>query len=87
MFLTHHRVESATPPSVLLAKPAVSAALRMLFFVLLPQQGQGYAFMPQLSLHIGPIGLWPALWPFRAHRGKQPLLQPGLIHSVRQRPG
>ena len=87
VFLTHHRVDCAPPPFVLLTKPAVLAPLWMLFFVLLPEQGQGYAFMPQLPLYFDPVGLRPALLLFGAYRGKQPLLQSSLIESVRQRPG
>ena len=56
--LAHDEIDAPSPDTITLAEPTVLKPVGVRGFVLVPQQRQGDAFAPQLSVHLCQIGQW-----------------------------
>jgi len=86
VLLTHDRIDLFSPLTVPMAKLAVLVALGMQLFVLLPQQHEGDAFLPQLLVNVGPIWQGAFMDWYSGKLGIQQVLQLVVIDVLRQGP-
>ena len=85
--LAHHHVEAPTPRSVAFAELAVLKPLGVDGLVLVPQQREGDALAPALSVHAGPVRNRAFVSSRHRGGGEQPPFERALVELFGQRPG
>jgi hypothetical protein len=84
--LAHDHVQVALPTGVVIAEAAVGVAVGVALAVLLPQQKQGHALAPQLTMNRGKIRLNALGFALTPGLLEQPSLQRRGVHPLGQRP-